>query len=402
MRRKFHIPLMILAFSSCAVLYTNCSSQSFYGGTKIQETNTGNPMESVTLSVSAFTSSTVTSLKLCPVQASLIPADGTLPAFQVNLTPGEVSAGSSEIAFATVTVPKQDYQGLELTTQKSGACGASLQVTNSNGTFSANDTSVVKFSGNFSVSTGLRDVKLGLQPIVNGLAGVASAAEVDSSLAATSGQVVSTNGIAFVQLSETTTNGMGATISTPAFTTPVTSGNLMICAIFFNGGAEQVASMGDTLGNTYWRATLSGGGGALSGWIMETWATPFPMIGGPNNIVTANFSAGFNGEKTISCHEYAGLAATNAFDNVSSTPPAFSADATIGWLTSTFPNELIFTAAAFANTGASVGPGETQRSSIGRIIISDKVVNVIGAYGTTFSNPPMDWTANLLLIKGKY
>jgi hypothetical protein len=190
-------------------------------------------------------------------------------------------------------------------------------------------------------------------------------------------------------------------VSMASFANPVSDGAFILCTIFYNSTTQSVSTMTDPMGNTYWGESgrISGVAGNLVGWTLEVWYSPQSIIGGANLSVTATFTAGFSGEKDMICNEYSGITFPNPTDNVSSSF-GFGANISSASIPTSYSNELLVGVGVFDSSGATSGPGFTQRAILNNIVIEDKIVNTTGDYSATFSNPAMNWISNLTAVKG--
>ena len=194
--------------------------------------------------------------------------------------------------------------------------------------------------------------------------------------------------------SETLNN---SSVSTAAFGTNVSAGNLMLVWIFWRSvGAQTLTGVTDTIGNTYQRAVGSTSGtGTLAGFRQEIWYAQNIKAGAAVK-VTAAFSGAFNDEKNIAALEYANASKTAPIDKTSA-GSGNGVNASIGPVTTTAPG-LIFAAGVFQNNATS-GAGFIQRSSLKNNAAGDKVTAAPGAVIATFTNTPQDWIAQMVTLK---
>src|SRR5262249_51621527 len=161
-----------------------------------------------------------------------------------------------------------------------------------------------------------------------------------------------------------------------AFSSAVTSGNLIVVWVWYNSAAQNIVSVTDTVGNAYALAVgPTTGTGGMAGWRQELWYAK-NVVGGSNLNVTATFSGTFNAEKSITAHEYSGIDPVAPLDGASGVATS-AANASTGSVTTRFGSELIFAAGLFQGSG-SAGTGFTRRSSIASNVSEDKVASTIG------------------------
>jgi hypothetical protein len=173
-------------------------------------------------------------------------------------------------------------------------------------------------------------------------------------------------------------------ISTSNFSSPVTTGNLIVAWVWYNSTGQSVSSVADSVGNTYIKAVgPTTGTGTMSGWRQELWYAK-NSVGGSGISVTAMFTGTFNAEKSITAHEYSGLDPVSPLDATAAEATS-AANASSGSVSTKFARELIFGASLFQGSGTA-GIGFTQRSSIAGNASEDKVVSIVGSYSATFSN----------------
>jgi uncharacterized repeat protein (TIGR01451 family) len=202
---------------------------------------------------------------------------------------------------------------------------------------------------------------------------------------------------AFVKLKENRVTASGNSISTGAFASPVSNGNLIAVWIWYNSNSQKVSTMTDTAGNTYVLAVgPTTGTGTMSGWRQEIWYAK-NVIGGASLNVTATFAGTFNAEKSITAHEYSGLDQVAPLD-VTAAAATTVANASTGTATTKFANELIFAGALFQGSG-SAGTGFTRRSSMANNVSEDRVVSAVGSYAGTFTNTAQSAIVQMVAFK---
>jgi PKD repeat protein len=180
----------------------------------------------------------------------------------------------------------------------------------------------------------------------------------------------SSSGIHYVQ-SASSVSVTSATGVSASFTSNTTAGDAIVVAASTAGPA--ISSVADTQGNTYAKATSSG---ADAIWYATS-------IKGGADTITANFAAS-TGFSLIYIHEYAGLAASSALDQIS-TQKGTGTAVTSGAKTTTQANELIFGYASVDNCVTTGTTGFTVRQTAGCNMSEDMIVLSTGAYSATFT-----------------
>ncbi len=147
-----------------------------------QGTSTGNPLVAVRFqSFTAFGSSkltamSVSSLKMCFKRLRFKYLDGAVGQ-NVDISLDELTVLSSGTLITSLYVPAATYSRVEFDLDNHCASGKSIQVTNSNGSFSTNQTTTIRFDGTL-VLTGSQNLDLNLQAIVTALNSVASDSDI--------------------------------------------------------------------------------------------------------------------------------------------------------------------------------------------------------------------------------
>ncbi len=174
------------------------------------------------------------------------------------------------------------------------------------------------------------------------------------------------NKIAFVQNSSRGNLAAATNLTSNAFNSPVTTGNLIICSLLYNSpnATAQVNAVVDNLGNAYQRAVAPLSAArqqGLAGYTMEVWYRQ-NATGGAGHQATAVFSESIPSAQFIKCYEYSGLVRQNALDEsrtavISSFTPT---TLTLGPVSTNFNNELVFV--AYYGNLTSVGPDFVHRN----------------------------------------
>jgi hypothetical protein len=188
---------------------------------------------------------------------------------------------------------------------------------------------------------------------------------------------------------------LGTTIQTDPFV-DINAGDLIAVWIWYSDNIINVLSVTDSASNIYQLAVgPTRGAGNLASFQQEIWFAP-NINGGTGVAVTAAFSGASAAEKAIVAHEYAGLAPFSPVDLTSAAVGA-SANASSGVVMET-ASALVFGAAIFSNTGTA-GPGFTQRSLLANNVTEDMRLAAPGPAEATFTNPPQDWIAQMVVFK---
>src|SRR6266496_2098419 len=200
--------------------------------------------------------------------------------------------------------------------------------------------------------------------------------------------------IEFRQAAENSETLNNSSISTAAFGSNVSAGNVILVWIFWHSaGGQTINGVTDTIGNTYQRAVgPTTGAGALAGYRQEIWYAQNVKAGAAVK-VTAAFSGTFNDDKDIAAFEYANANKANPIDKTGA-GSGTGVNASIGPVTTTAPG-LTFAAGVFQNMATS-GAGFTQRSALKSNAAADKVTAGPGAVIATFTNAPQDWIAQMV------
>jgi hypothetical protein len=189
----------------------------------------------------------------------------------------------------------------------------------------------------------------------------------------------------YLQSANSVSNTNSTAVSA-SLTKLTTAGNAIVVAVSTSGPA--ISTVRDTQGNTFVRAV---GSGKDSIWYATN-------IHGGADMVTANFasSADFS---LLYIHEYAGIAASLALDQVSS-QSGTGTSVTSGAKTITQGNELVFGYAAVDHRVSGAGTGFTARQTAGGNMSADMIVPSAGTYAATFTQSfSGGWTALLATFR---
>jgi hypothetical protein len=393
MNKRVAYSLIAASLTSTAFLFTNCSQMNFnrdcHPGaagqcTRIQETNTGNPLTSdIELKLAAVTSVTVGNVSLCPQSVDVYPADAGLPPLTRTLKAIAVPLGEDEQKIATLELPVQDYDRVEVNLAAGANCGHSFRLDNAHGSFATAAPIKMKFRGPFTIKPSTHALNLSAQDIVDRLPAVSSNAQVAPTVDATDGQVLPPQSIIWVQKAEIAYPSANLTLASPAFAAAPQAGNLMVCRVVFGSIVSQLVNVTDTAGNTYHRvaSTIGPLPQAAASWTLELWYAENIQTTS-SFVVTANMQGSAN-TGHISCHEYAGAAQVNALDQFR----VAGAGAT-----NTPGTDFLATTSSFPATAGElilvVGDGDAERatsgfatrSSYAQDLVADQIVPASGDY----------------------
>jgi uncharacterized repeat protein (TIGR01451 family) len=312
--------------------------------------------------VVAFDAAGNLSAQSAPVSASTTYADTTSPSVPANLRASNVTSNAATLSWDAST----DDFGV---TGYRIFRGGTLLTTTSATSFT--DTGLAA-STTYSYSVAAFDASGNVSPASTPLNVTTAAASGPSAVPA------------FVQLKESSATANTRSVSTGAFGSPVSSGNLVVVWIWYNSATQNVASVTDTAGNAYAIAVgPTTGTGGMAGWRQELWYAK-NIVGASNLNVTATFTGTFYAEKSVTAHEYSGVDPVSPLD-VTAAAATSVANASSGSATTRSAGELVFAAALFQTSGGA-GAGFTQRSSIASNASEDRVVSSTGAYAGLFTN----------------
>ena len=209
--------------------------------------------------------------------------------------------------------------------------------------------------------------------------------------------------IAFVQTTDVTSANPAATsITSSAFGSSLTAGDLIAVAVSWNQGSVKVCSVTDTASNTYVEAVhrLAANTQGLSIWYAKN------INSGASVTVTANYgtvadctssNASF---RKIQAQEYSGLDTSSPLDVTANNEGVAAANATSTAATTTVADELIFGAALHNNIASyTAGSGFTVRGTQNFFGVEDKIVSATGSYEANWTNAADDWVAEMATFK---
>jgi hypothetical protein len=168
-----------------AIFWNGCG-----GGTR-----TGNPPSEsrVNVELASITSSSVTSLELCPRTLRFIQSESGA-SVDLTLTPTESVVGASSASLGTLTVPNLNYDKIVLGVTSECSNSRSMRLINSQGTIVSTSSASIQYSGTFSIDSNVTTVKLYSQNIIDQLGSVNSAATLESTVTSVDGRVLTTSG----------------------------------------------------------------------------------------------------------------------------------------------------------------------------------------------------------------
>lgn len=204
--------------------------------------------------------------------------------------------------------------------------------------------------------------------------------------------------IAYVQRQEATSMVNTNTVNTGLFGGAVSSGNLMVCWLYYNSNSQTVLSMSDSGGNTYLSAIgATTGINAQTGWRSEI-RYAYNITGAGFFSVTATFTGNINAEKNIICHEYSGALTTADPKNVTDTYVANAADISSGVVTTTQAGEMIFSTNTVSG-GSFPGSGFAWRSNSNFNVSEDKIAWAPGPHRAYFNQYAEDSIVQTVTFK---
>lgn len=166
-------------------LTTHCTSSS-------DGTSTGNPL--VAVKFKAYNSTMALSqLKFCfkrirfKMSGESTNADPTQDSDNLDFYLGEVSISSLGTNLEDISLPSGTYSRVELDLEDKCPSGKSVQLTNSNGSFSTDDRITIKFEGTFVHTSANQTLELGIQQITSALNTVTSDSNIRNKAESVSG-----------------------------------------------------------------------------------------------------------------------------------------------------------------------------------------------------------------------
>lgn len=194
-----------------------------------------------------------------------------------------------------------------------------------------------------------------------------------------------------ISLVQTTSNftSSATSLTTPVFGAGNTPGNTIIVAIHgYNGAGNPIATVTDTLGNTYHQVAAPLNYNA-SAWVAIYYA--YNIGSGSNAVTVASANAGT--QYSIIAREYSGLTTTDPLDKTANsgtsgngTTPSSGATATTTQASELVigmaANWLSYTFTAGSGYGNIANASDAGNSSLG---MEDKIVSSTGAQTATFT-----------------
>jgi hypothetical protein len=156
----------------------------------------------------------------------------------------------------------------------------------------------------------------------------------------------------------------------------------MICVTYV-GANDAVSTMTDSQSNTYHKA--AGIWDATDATDMELWYAS-GIAGGSNFTVTATWASATTTFRTVHCHEYAGLLASNAFDQyaVDAHPGVIDETKALGPVTTGYDHEMVFYATI---NGGRCNMNDNWRAAYYSDVHCDFIQYTAGQTGALFHNP---------------
>jgi hypothetical protein len=195
--------------------------------------------------------------------------------------------------------------------------------------------------------------------------------------------------ITYIQSNGNCSSSTSTTTESAAFASNNTLGNAIIVACG-GTGSSYTLSVSDSAGNSYTPVTTQTG---TSLGVQIFWCSSCKA--GSNTVtVTASTSITY---LYVACHEYSGLAGT--VDQTLSATGSSGTLMSVGPVTTTHANELLFCAAMPGSGISAAGSGYTLRQSAsmsGDAGTEDQLVATIGSYSATMlQSPSNSWTIQL-------
>jgi hypothetical protein len=166
----------IIGMTAFSLVVASCSSSSSERNSQLG-TSGGNPR--VEIQIAPFTpESGLNQVNLCADRVDVRFLGGADPS-TLSAIGGEFAvAAASGAILGQATAPQATYVEVRVALSNQCAGGASLQLTNANGSFSSADPITLSFAGSQSVNSDTRKIVLDLQPIVHSLSTIASSGEI--------------------------------------------------------------------------------------------------------------------------------------------------------------------------------------------------------------------------------
>jgi len=201
--------------------------------------------------------------------------------------------------------------------------------------------------------------------------------------------------IAFVQTTDLTSANPAATsITTSAFGSAVTSGNLLVAFCSLDTTGSNVSSITDTAGNTYVQAvtdTESTVRGDI--WYAKN------VTGGSGITITCNYNQSTSFRK-IQANEYSGLDIIAPLDVTAFNSSPSSTNATSGTAATNVADELIVGLAVhFGIASYTPGTSFTVRGTQNFFGVEDRIVSATGTYEANWTNAADGWVALMATFK---
>jgi hypothetical protein len=215
------------------------------------------------------------------------------------------------------------------------------------------------------------------------LAGMSSGSSGNVFIANMAPSTSSSGNISFVQSSNFTSQ---STVSSPAskytatFTSPVTNGDLIAVAFWWNfAPGSSIVSVTDSAGNAYYPViqTTSADSNDWAAWIYEA----SNVSGGSNLSVTVTVSYANADQFSMAALEYSNV---HNIDVTSTSGGTSGMTVTSGNAATNHANELIL-GVGVADVNLAVGAGFNSRFTSPYFCVEDKIVTAQGTYNATFA-----------------
>lgn len=212
--------------------------------------------------------------------------------------------------------------------------------------------------------------------------------------------------LAFVQSAKVSAAGFPQTLTTPAFASDTTSGNLIVVGAMSQSGANAIDSVTDSKSNTYTRRGQANSSTSIN---CEIWVAE-NITGGASHTVTATENGFLTGG--VIAFEISGAATSSSFDVTAGTNGTGGSLSSGNTATTAQANEILIGFGGItSNTnptwteGTSFLPSppvSTSGTSAGYAIAMEyRIVSATGAYAGTMtsSNSGQNWAMVVVALK---
>ncbi len=136
---------------------------------------------------SAPSAMAVSNLVLCFKRLRFKRLSSSASGGNVDLTIGEMTIDAAGTSLGFVRVPRGTYERIEFDLDSTCVSNLSVQLTNSSGTFSTNETMTIKFDGNIQVTENTNQLDMSIQAIITSLNTVTASSQIKTKAEAASG-----------------------------------------------------------------------------------------------------------------------------------------------------------------------------------------------------------------------